>query len=67
MTPATGMKPAARVSASPAAFPVIRNGVRRAMLRRFPYAVFFRVLPDLIQVIACFHTNRDPVRWRRRT
>ena len=55
-----------RIGTNPLLFPVVRRGVRRAVLRRFPYGVFFRVLPDRVQVIACLHTSRDPRRWEAR-
>jgi toxin ParE1/3/4 len=47
-------------------FPVVLADIRRARLRRFPYALFFRVVEDTVQVIGCFHGSRDPRRWRRR-
>jgi plasmid stabilization system protein ParE len=40
---------------------------RRALLRRFPYAVFYVVHAETIDVIACLHVRRDPRRWRSRT
>jgi len=56
-----------RMSASPRQFPVIYKSVRRALLRRFPYALMFVIEPDdTLTVIACFHGRRDPARWRRR-
>ena len=47
-------------------FPIVFNDVHRARLRRFPYALFFRVAGDAIYVIACFHGSRDPQRWQGR-
>jgi len=40
--------------------------VRRALLRRFPYAVLFRIDQNAITVLACFHASRDPQQWQRR-
>jgi hypothetical protein len=34
---------------------------RRALLARFPYALFYRAEPDRVLVIACFHAKRDPL------
>lgn len=51
----------------PSLFPFARADVRRAKLRRFPYSLLFRVMPDGIYVIACFHSSRDPGVWQRRT
>jgi plasmid stabilization system protein ParE len=56
----------ARIAENPQLFRVLYKGVRRALLQRFPYGLFFRILPDGIQVIACLHTKRSPRHWRRR-
>jgi len=56
-----------RMSASPRQFPVIYRNVRRALLRRFPYALMFVIDPDdTLTVIACFHGSRDPAHWQKR-
>lgn len=54
------------VTETPLYFPEIIADVRRARLRRFPYGLFFRVLPDAIYVIACFHSRRNPMVWQSR-
>ena len=54
------------VSEHPEAFPEIAVGLRRALLGRFPYAVYYRLDDDLVDVIACLHTRRSPSRWRGR-
>ncbi len=54
------------ISDLPEAFPEIAVGLRRALLGRFPYAVYYRLDADLIDVIACLHTRRSPSRWRSR-
>jgi plasmid stabilization system protein ParE len=58
---------AKRMSENPHQFPVVLNDVRRALLRRFPYALFFVIEDDELIVIACFHASRDPSRWQNRT
>ena len=55
-----------RVAENPLQFPVIYKVCRRALLRRFPYALFFRLRGNDLQVIACFHMRRNPRRWRSR-
>ena len=56
-----------RMTTSPRQFPVVHKNVRRALLRQFPYSLFF-VLDDdgSLIVIACFHASRDPARWQGR-
>ena len=56
-----------RISANPGQFPVVYKNIRRALLRRFPYALMFVTeADDSVTVIACFHGSRDPARWQRR-
>lgn len=50
------------ISEHPESYSSISLGLRRALLRRFPYGVFYRQVPAAIQVIAVFATARDPRR-----
>ncbi len=57
-----------RISTNPQQVPVIYKNVRRALLRRFPYALMFVIEADeTLTVIACFHGSRDPAQWQKRT
>ena len=56
----------AEIAAMPERYPVVRGEARRALLRRFPYGVYFVVTPGFISVIACIHARRDPQRWQER-
>lgn len=49
-----------------ASFPVIRKQVRRVLLRRFPYGVFYMHESEQIVVIASFRASREPKRWQDR-
>ena len=49
-----------RIAAAPLRFGPVRGEVRRALLRRFPYAIHFVAEPNAIIVLAVFHTKRDP-------
>jgi plasmid stabilization system protein ParE len=52
----------------PDAFPVVERDVRRALVHRFPYAVYHRrIRPDEIEILACLHNRGSPRVWRRRT
>jgi hypothetical protein len=52
-----------RIEQLPGSFPERRNGVRSALLRRFPYAVLFRIRADGIEVLALWHWHRAPWGW----
>ena len=43
------------------------QGLRLALVRRFPYGVVYRLDEDRITVVAVYHTRRDPRRWQYRT
>ena len=55
-----------RMSDSPRQFPAVFKNVHRALLRRFPYSLFFVNEEDALVVIARFHASRDPSRWQKR-
>jgi plasmid stabilization system protein ParE len=56
-----------RVAALPGQFPQHHGSVRRALLRRFPYAVFFDVTDSQAIVVAVLHQASHPSRLRRRS
>jgi plasmid stabilization system protein ParE len=51
------------VEETPNRFPLVRGSIRRAKLRRFPYAFFYYLDGDVVVGIACMHFRRDPRRW----
>ena len=51
---------------NPLAYPRVRGDTRRALVRRFPYAVYFRPIDDAIIVLAVLHGRRSPRHWRSR-
>ncbi len=55
-----------RISRNPELSPMVREPYRRALVRRFPYAVYFKSADGRVTVYAIFHTARDPKKWRRR-
>jgi plasmid stabilization system protein ParE len=56
----------AAIGAAPLAYPVVYRSARRALLRRFPYAVLYVVNDDRIHILACTHMSLHPRRWRQR-
>ena len=55
----------ARVLTGPYRYQVLSSDIRRALMKRFPYAVFFAVEDNTIVVIRVLHTQRDPREWQR--
>jgi plasmid stabilization system protein ParE len=55
-----------RIAAGPLNYQELRGGIRRALLRRFPYAVYFAIDGDIAVVVAVLHASRDPAEWQHR-
>jgi plasmid stabilization system protein ParE len=55
-----------RIVAYPELFPQVEADIRRAVLTNFPYAIFYRVRPHDIEVLAVFHHRRDAALWQTR-
>ncbi len=51
------------IAAHPTSHTPVRGNVRRTHLRRFPYLVFYRTRPDLIEILLLVHAARDPSVW----
>jgi plasmid stabilization system protein ParE len=51
---------------NPLAYPRVKGETRRALIRRFPYAVYFRPIDNEIIVLAVMHGRRNPRHWRSR-
>jgi plasmid stabilization system protein ParE len=50
----------------PDANPVVYRSIRRAVVSRFPYLIFYIVRPERITVLAVLHHARNPASWPRR-
>ncbi len=55
-----------RIIAHPKAWLVIEDGIRRSLLRRFPYGVLYAEEQDKIYIVAVMHLHRDPDYWKHR-
>lgn len=56
-----------RISQTPYIYADIYRGVRRAIVRRFPWAVFYRVTKTEVRVVAVVDMARDVSLWQKRT
>lgn len=52
-----------RIEQVPLLYSEIIPGVRRTLLPRFPYGVFYTIKGDLVYVLAVVHNARSPKRW----
>lgn len=56
----------ARLAETPCIYPVVYRNIRRAILHRFPFLVWYRVEGTVVTVLACTHGKADPGIVRRR-
>ena len=54
------------IQRNPEIYAPAENRIRRALVRRFPFGVFYREIPSGIRIIAIFHSKRNPIRWQIR-
>jgi len=50
----------------PKMFPIIHKNIRQAVVRRFPYSIFYLIEAKKIVILAIFHTSRNPSIWQQR-
>lgn len=56
----------ASIEERPLMYAAIAGEVRRALMTRFSYAIYFAVNDDTIMVYAILHHARHENRWKRR-
>ena len=55
-----------RIIQGPLKYQELGSEIRRALIHRFPYAVYFAVEVQTVIVLAVLHASRDPAEWQRR-
>ena len=55
-----------RIVNNPQLYQELRSGIRRALTRKFPYAIYFAIDNETVVVLAVLHTARDPEEWQHR-
>jgi plasmid stabilization system protein ParE len=51
------------IEAQPEEGAILRGSVRRRLLRRFPYALLYRIKPSGIRILAVMNLRRRPSYW----
>lgn len=54
------------ISRNPEMHAIVHEDYRRALVRRFPYSVFYEYAGDAVTVYCVFHNARNPAKWRER-
>lgn len=54
------------IAEAPLVYPIVHRNTRRALMRRFPFGVYYRIDSSLVLVVAIMHGSRNPQRWKGR-
>lgn len=55
-----------QIETNPKQFPKTKKDIRKAVVKRFPYIIFFVIKSQSIKIIAVFHNSRNPIIWKGR-
>jgi len=55
-----------RIADTPLGYELVHRSARRALLRRFPFAVFYAFGEGVVLVVGVLHGSRHPRHWMRR-
>ncbi|OYT16930.1 MAG: hypothetical protein B7C24_05225 [Bacteroidetes bacterium 4572_77] len=54
------------IKQNPKSFPVAHKDVRKYVVKKFPFVIYYRIVDAVIQVAAIFHTSRNSEIWDER-
>ncbi len=56
-----------RASRNPDIYSIVHKNVRRVLIHRFPFGLFFIESEKSISILAVLHARRNPKMWKGRT
>jgi plasmid stabilization system protein ParE len=54
------------IGAYPEAWQIIQEDVRRYLIKRFPFGIYYCIEGDRLMIYAVMHMSRDPKYWKDR-
>ena len=54
------------ISNNPYMYAVVQRHIRRAVIHRFPFGIYYLIEEDSLVVVAVMHGSRHPKRWQQR-
>jgi toxin ParE1/3/4 len=55
------------LSHSPETYRIVEGNLRKFTLRKFPFSLYYRIIPGGLRILAVKHASRNPDYWRHRT
>ena len=56
----------ARIQKNPKQYKRVHKQVRRTLVRRFPYGIYYLLDQENVPVIAVLHARKNPLHWQSR-
>ena len=56
----------AKLRRNPIMYPLVYKNIRRFLIHRFPFGIFYLVEPEKIVILAVLHGRRNPMSWKKR-
>ncbi len=55
-----------KVNLMPESYAIVYRDIRRALIKKFPYAIYYRIISSRVIVTAIFNSRRSPKSWQKR-
>jgi toxin ParE1/3/4 len=55
-----------KIGQSPTSHQKVYHEIRKFVLKKFPFIIYYQIEEPIIKVIAIFHTSRNPELWEER-
>jgi len=55
-----------RIEAAPERWAIVQGDIRRYLMRRYPYAIYYRHEEDCLRILVVKHHGRHPEYWKYR-
>ena len=55
------------MSKNPKMFPIVRHEIRRAIIKRFPFGIYYKTEASFVSIIAVMHASRNPIARKNRS
>ena len=55
-----------QIQNNPNIYSKVYKKIRRGMVKKFPYGIFYLIQRNTIVVLGCFHFKRSPEHWKSR-
>lgn len=52
------------IASNPNLYPIISNNIRRCLLHRFPFSIFYSIVENRVVILSIAHQHRKPNHWK---